>query len=304
MKLPNFIVAGFPKCGSTSLYYYLYEHPEIYLPKQKELHYFTYPIIKQQDAGKNDKAVKRFHYGSLNAYSKLYKDIQNEKAIGDVSPSYANYPSVIPKIKETLGADTKIIITVRDPIKRAYSNYLHLVREGREELPFYEALQAESKRKKEGYSDFWYYTFNSLYAEKIKELKSNFDNVLVITFEEFIKNREAGIQEIYRFLGVSTDFIPDNLDTQFNPGGVYEENTITKFIFGQNPLKTFIKNTIPLTSTLKQIKIKTINKYKKPTPGIDPRSEVYLIDAFKEDVKKLKPLGVKTEYWNEKLTEE
>ncbi|QNJ97480.1 sulfotransferase family protein [Constantimarinum furrinae] len=303
MKLPNFIVAGFPKCGSTSLYYYLYEHPEIFLPKQKELHYFTYDIIKKQDAGKNDKAVKRFHYGSLKEYKKLYKEAKNEKAVGDVSPSYANYPSVIPKIKDTLGNDTKVIITLRDPIKRAYSNYLHLVREGRESLPFYEALLAEETRREQQYSDFWYYTFNSLYAEKIKQIKANFDNVLIITFEEFVRDQEKGIREIYNFLEVSESFIPENLDTQFNPGGVYEANTITKFIFGQNKLKTLIKKTVPLTSTLKQIKIKTINKYKKPTPGIDQRSEAFLVEIFKEDVKRLKEFGVKTQYWNEKLTE-
>ncbi|MFT4643982.1 MAG: hypothetical protein ACI8RP_001011 [Urechidicola sp.] len=298
-KLPNFIVAGFPKCGSTSLYYYLYEHPEIFLPKQKELHYFTYDIIVNLDAGKNDKEIKEFHVGSLSEYKNCYKDVTTEIAIGDVSPSYANYPEIIPKISKTLGAETKVIIILRDPIKRAYSNYLHLVRENREDLSFYEALKQEEQRKKEGYSDFWYYTYNSLYYEKIKKIKETFNKVLIITFEEFIQDTEKGIVDVYSFLGVRKDFIPKNLNTQFNPGGVYKKNAITNFIFKQSKLKSIIKKTIPISTPIKKLKIKLIKNYKEPTPKIDELSEKYLLNKFHEDVNKLKEeFGVKTAYWN------
>ena len=300
MKLPNFLVAGFPKCGSTSLYYYLYEHPEIYLPKQKELHFFTYDIISKQDKGKADKEIKKFHIGSLPKYKLLFEDVEDEKIIGDVSPSYANYAEAIPKIKEVLGADTKIIIIVRDPIKRAYSNYLHLVREDRETLPFYEALQAEAERREQQYSDFWYYAFNSMYYEKIKRMKAHFSNVQIITFEEFIKNPQHGMQAVYSFLGADPSFKTDTVDTQFNPGGTYKKNTLTNFIFKQSKAKNILKKTLPITTSLKKLKIKLINKYKEQTPPIDPKAEAYLIALFKDDVAKLKrDFNVKTEYWND-----
>ena len=183
MSFPNFIIAGFPKCGTTSLHHYLSEHPQIYMPKQKELHFFTHKILSKQLGGKGDKITKQMHVNSLDNYKNFFPDSNKYKAIGEASPSYINYPEVYNKIKTQLSSP-KIIVLVRDPINRAYSNYLHLKREGRELLSFQDALENEQTRKKLKYSDFWYYKFNSLYYEKIKHLKSVFDNVLVLTQEE------------------------------------------------------------------------------------------------------------------------
>lgn len=301
MRLPNFLVAGFPKCGSTSLHYYFDEHPDIFMPTQKELHFFTYDILKLQNKGKGDKEVKKFHIGEFSEYQKCYDTVRTEKAIGDASPSYANYASAIPKIKATLGDDVKIIIVLRDPVKRAYSNYLHLVREDREQLSFYEALLAEENRKKANYSDFWYYAFNSTYAEKVTLLKKEFKEVLIITFEEFIANAAEGIKPVYEFLNVNSDFVPASIDTHFNPGGAYKKNVLTKFIFKQSKFKSVIKKLIPLTPNLKKAKLKTIQRYKEATPEIDPKAEEYLVQLLKNDVAKLKTLGVKTELWNDKF---
>ena len=298
MKLPNFILAGFPKCGSTSLYYYLYEHPEIFLPhQQKELHYFTYDILTKLNSGKGDKEIQEFHIDSFEAYKKCFSGVTDEKAIGDVSPSYANYDVCIPKIKETLGKNTKVIFILRDPIQRAYSNYLHLVRENREKLTFYEALMQEEKRMKEKYSDFWYYIFNSTYLPKINRMKEYFDDILIITFEEFIKNPQKGIKEIYSFLGVNDTFKPGNLDTKFNAGGVYDDNAITRFIFSQHKLKNIIKKTVPITVQMKKAKLWLIEKYKTETPPMQKEVQLLLAERFRNDLVELKALGVKTELW-------
>jgi len=271
------------------------------MPTQKELHFFTYDTLKLQNAGKGDKEVKKFHIGNFSEYQQCYRDVSSEKAIGDASPSYANYASAIPKIKASLGDDVKIIIVLRDPIKRAYSNYLHLIREEREQLPFYEALLEEENRKKANYSDFWYYCFNSMYADKVALIQDEFKDVLVITFEEFIADAADGIKSVYKFLDVDPGFVPSSIDTHFNPGGAYKKNFVTKFIFKQSKFKTIIKKIIPLTPSLKKAKLKTIQRYKEATPEIDPRAENYLVQLLKNDVAKLNSFGVKTELWNDKF---
>ena len=298
MKLPNFLVAGFPKCGSTSLHYYFSEHPEIFMPAQKELHFFTYDVLQQQNKGKDDKEVKKFHIGTLKEYKACYARASKEIAVGDASPSYANYESAIPKIKEVLGEDVKIIIVLRDPIKRAYSNYLHLVREGRETLSFYDALMKEEERRANNYSDFWYYTFNSLYADKIERMTKEFNNVRLITFEDFIRNPQDNIRDIYDYLGVNPDFSPDNIKTHFNPGGVYKKNPITSFIFKQSKFKSAVKRIVPLNTSVKRAKIQLIKRFQEETPQIDEKSEKYLVEVFKEDVMRLSEFGVKTDLWN------
>src|SRR5690554_2260780 len=165
-KLPNFIIAGFPKCGSTALHYYLEDHPQIYMPKQKELHFFTNAIISKLNQGTGDKEVKKTQITNLNDYLKCFENVKTELAVGDASPSYANYPEVLDEINKQLN-NPKIVLLLRDPIQRAYSNYLHLKREHRETLDFYNALKEEKNRRGLNYSDFWYYKFNSTYYDKI-----------------------------------------------------------------------------------------------------------------------------------------
>lgn len=298
-KLPNFIIAGFPKCGTTSLYQYFNSHDDIYMPDQKELHYFTYPILSKSINGVGDKEVNKYHINTLEEYMFCFSKVSHEKAIGDASPSYANYPEeAIPKIKELLG-DPKIIIVLRDPIKRAYSNYLHLKRTGRETLSFYEALLKEEERIKLGYSDFWHYSFNSIYFDKIKKYIDNFSDVKIVVFEEYVKDIVKNTQDLYQFLGVDSNVEPKNLNVTFNPGGVYSENIITKFIFSHNIFRSFIKKHMKVTPFMKKLKVRVLQTFKKPTPKIDEEAERFLINKFKKDVQKLnKELNVNIEFWN------
>lgn len=298
-KQPNFIVAGFPKCGSTALHYYLDEHPEIFMSKQKELHFFTNQILAKQNNGAGDKEVKSTQIKSLEAYKNCFKNVKNEIAIGDTSPSYINYPEVFPKIKAQLN-NPKVIILLRDPIKRAHSNYLHLIREHRETLDFYNALLQEKRRKELNYSDFWYYTFNSLYFDKIVEAKKIFDHVLILTQEELNKNTPETVKKVFSFLGVSESFIPQNLDRRYNPGGSYKTNFITRFIFKRNKFSTILRKNFFIPTWAKHIKHKILKKYQIESPVIDYKSEEILVEAFREDVKKLKEIGVDVSSWNEK----
>ncbi|MFD2917026.1 sulfotransferase family protein [Psychroserpens luteus] len=299
MSLPNFIVSGFPKCGSTALHYYLNEHPEIFMPKQKELHFFTSHILGLQNQGKGDKEIKKTQIKTQEDYNKCYNNVKDEIAIGDASPSYINYPSEFKNIKTKLN-NPKVIILLRDPIKRAHSNYLHLVRAHRETLSFYDALIKEEKRKELSYSDFWYYTFNSLYFDKIKEAKNVFDEVLIITQEELSKNTEITIKKVFQFLEVDSDFKPSNLDKRYNPGGTYKSNFITKIIFKDNSFKTAIKKSFPIPVWLKHLKQRIIKKFKVETPEIDIKTETYLSEVFKDDVNKIKTLNVDVSKWNSK----
>lgn len=299
MSLPNFIVAGFPKCGSTALHYYLNEHPEIYMPKQKELHFFTSHILALQNQGPGDKEIKKTQIKTLKDYKKCYSNLNGETAIGDASPSYINYTSVLEKISKDLN-NPKVIVLLRDPIKRAYSNYLHLVRAHREKLEFFEALKEEPNRKELNYSDFWYYSFNSLYSEKLKKVKNVFSDVLVITQEELSVDTATTIKKVFRFLEVDEDYIPSNLDKRYNPGGTYKSNTVTKLIFKENSVKTAIKKVFPVPVWMKHIKQNVIEKYKTDTPEIDEKVENYLLNVFKEDVQNVKKLGIDVSLWNPK----
>lgn len=298
MKKPNFIIAGFPKCGTTSLHHYLSEHPQIFMPSQKELHFFTYEILSKLKNGPKDGAVKKTQIQDSKKYLDFYRNVKNEIAVGDASPSYINYPNQFLKIKEYL-EDPKFIIVLRDPINRAYSNYLHLKREQRETLTFKEAVNRENKRIKDKYSDFWYYKFNSTYYDKILKAKETFKEVLIITSEELNENHEATMKKVYKFLDVDCDFITKRKSNRFNKGGYYKKNLFTKIIFQPSKFKNLIKKFIKPTPSLKILLARVASLFRVKTEEIDEETVLYLTKHFKEEVKKLKSLNINTSNWRD-----
>ena len=296
MKKPNFIIAGFPKCGTTSLHHYLSEHPQIFMPSQKELHFFTYEILSKLKNGPKDGAVKKTQIQDSKKYLDFYRNVKNEIAVGDASPSYINYPNQFLKIKEYL-EDPKFIIVLRDPINRAYSNYLHLKREQRETLTFKEAVNRENKRIKDKYSDFWYYKFNSTYYDKILKAKETFKEVLIITSEELNENHVATMKKVYKFLDVDCNFITKRKSNRFNKGGYYKKNLFTKIIFQPSKFKNLIKKFIKPTPSLKILLARVASVFRAKTEEIDEETVLYLTKHFREDVKKLKSLNINTSNW-------
>lgn len=296
MKKPNFIIAGFPKCGTTSLHHYLDEHPEIFMPKQKELHFFTAKILSKLKNGPKDAVVKKTQTHSSESYLGFYKNVRNEIAIGDASPSYINYPSQFQKIKEYLD-DPKFIIILRDPINRAYSNYLHLKREHRETLTFKEAVNNENERKKNKYSDFWYYKFNSTYSEKIIKAKEIFSDVLILTSEELSNNLDSTMKKVYQFLDVDYSFKAKGNSNRFNKGGNYKKNFFTKIIFQPSTAKNLIKKVIKPTPFLKILLARIASFFSVNDEQIDQETLLYLKKHFKKDVEKLRGLNIDISNW-------
>ena len=270
------------------------------MPNKKELHYFTQPNISKLNKGPGDIEAKKGQVKNLDSYFELFKSATKEKTIGETSPSYINYPSSFKKINKYL-ENPKIIILLRDPIKRAYSNYLHLFREQRETESFSKSLTLEDSRKSQSYSDFWLYTFNSFYYDKIIEAKKTFSEVLILTQEELNSDTAKTLTKVYKFLGVNSEFIPSNLDNRYNKGGLYKKNLITNFIFKQGTIKTALKKFIGISPWMKTIKNNIISNYHYQASPIDIDTENKLIKLFKKEVINLTNIGVETSMWNKKF---
>jgi hypothetical protein len=221
--LPNFLIAGVAKSGTSSLHLYLREHPDVFLPQQKELHYFTRDVLRALTDGPGDgRAVEAIPH-DLAEYSEHFRDVAGESAVGETSPSYFSLPFCIDEIKATLVPELKVIVLLRNPFQRAYSNYLHLKRDGKETLPFYDALKAEAERRESGWSPFWWYKANSLYSDKLSAFVEAFgqDAVKVVLLDELSRHRLATLKTIFEFLGVDPHFVPANVGNVFNRGGTY-----------------------------------------------------------------------------------
>ena len=132
MTLPNFLIIGAAKSGTTALYRYLYDHPEIYMSERKELHYFSYPETSKLTKGPH--TYKRLSVSTLAEYMTFFDGARDEIAIGEASPSYLYLPGTAERIYQLL-PNVKIIAILRNPVERAFSAYMHARRDKWEPIP-------------------------------------------------------------------------------------------------------------------------------------------------------------------------
>src|SRR5918997_438225 len=133
MTMPNFLIIGAMKSGTTALYYYLEQHPEIYMSPVKEPNFFS----SQEQENAADAVT---HIGT---YQHLFRGVSGQKAIGEAPHSYLYEPGAAAEIRR-YSPDAKLIAILRNPIDRAHSHFLHMVRSGTEPLDdFARALQED-----------------------------------------------------------------------------------------------------------------------------------------------------------------
>lgn len=245
--LPNFLIAGSAKSGTTSLYYYLNQHPEISLPNLKEPKFFSSSNIDFPHNGPGDFSIDQAAIRSKEEYLNLFNDIKN-KRVGEASPDYLfYYDKAIPEIKNLLG-DIPIIIILRNPVHRAFSAYSYLKRDSREDLSFTEGLAQEENRLNKNFDFMWGYISVSKYHNQVNAYLDNFSNVKIIIFEEFINDINKGLKELYSFLNVDNSF-KANIETKHNQSGI-PSNILFKFLLSRRfqfsvLLRELVKKYIP-----------------------------------------------------------
>ena len=209
--LPNFLIAGAAKSGTTSLYYYLKGHPEIFFPTPKEPCFFSAQAMSFPLKYINTP----YHYTrSFDEYKSLYSNVHSQKAIGDASiDTMYYYQTTIPLIKKTLG-NPKIIIMLRNPVNHVFSMYNHMFVNNLENLTFEDALTAEVDRIKDDWEPRYHYKAKAMYFEQVNAFVNSFDNIRVYLYEEFIKEPGRVVDNIINFLGVSDNYQPPNLNIE------------------------------------------------------------------------------------------
>lgn len=280
--LPNFLIVGAPKCGTTSLHNYLDQHPDIFMSKVKEPKYFSSQILSFPFKGKNDNLVESQLCKTLKEYEAVFSTYKNEKLIGESSADNLYYSEkVIPLIKSLLGSETKIIILLRNPVERAFSAYMHLKRDLREDKnTFNEALQVENKRIAKNYEFIWHYKRAGMYAKDVKHYLENFDSVKVILSENLKENPAIILKETCEFLEINDEFEFSTLE-KFNSSGEIKNQVFQRIVSSNTPFKREIGKLIP-----KKIKegIKSKNLKKNAIPSADKKM---LSLHFKEDIQQL-----------------
>lgn len=290
-KLPNFLIVGVAKSGTTSLYQYLKQHPEVYMCPVKEPKFITAQFLEFPLQGKGDERIERNIIKNFSDYKNLFKKVGNEKAVGEASvDNLYYYDKAIKYIKEYLG-DIKIIIILRNPIERAFSQYL-MFRNHREYLSFESALGEEEERKRKNWEFFWYYKDVGFYYKSVKAYTENFSRVKIYLYDD-LKNNPLGLMnDVYKFLKVDTSFTPD-IGVKYNISGVPKHRMLYDLVYKSNQFKdNMVKPVLNLFLTegkRKQLKEKLKAKLiRKSKMKLETRE--YLKDTYRNDILSLQEL--------------
>ena len=285
---PNFLLVGAAKSGTTSLFNYLTQHSDIYIPEVKECRFFSQ--LPKNYKGLGAEFFPNSGITDEMVYFKLFCE-HEDKVCGDMSNDYLYYyEKSIKNIKKYLGNEIKIVIVLRNPIDRAYSNYMHHIRDGWENISFEQALDDENRRIEENWGWSYHYVKTGMYYYQVKAYLDNFRQTKIYFFEE-LKFKDSLLKDLYAFLEVRfTKELKDN--KEYNVSGYPRNKLIHNLLNKDNAIKKIIKpvvNSILPKGSIQKVVSNIQNKnLKKVSMKNDTRER--LKNVFEDDIKKLSNL--------------
>ena len=296
MRAANLFCLGCPKSGTTSLFKILCQHSQIHTPKFKEPFFF------------NNSNYQNGIDWYANTY---YDDIKNEKWVLDFTPSYLYSDEALFRINEySKGKDLKFIVMLRNPVERAYSHYLHTLRDGLEDLDFNDAIQAESQRllnyENNLLSQLKYsYMYQSLYHKHLSKYFESFgrNNFFVINYDSQLLDKsefKLMINDLQNFLEIKIE----NLNIEIKENFASESRfKILQTLVNSNGLHKRLARLLFKSKLNRQIlinKIRKLNEKKMVKKDIEAEFKKNLYDKyFHADVLKLESLLEKKLNWND-----
>ena len=296
MRAANLFCIGCPKSGTTTLFKILCQHSQIHTPKFKEPFFFN----------------NSNYQNSIDWYAKTYyDDIKNEKWVLDFTPSYLYSDEALFRINEySKGKDLKFIVMLRNPVERAYSHYLHTVRDGLEDLDFNDAIQAESERllnyENNLLSQLKYsYIYQSLYHKHLSKYFESFgrNNFFVINYDSQLLDKsefKLMISDLQNFLEIKIE----NLNIEIKENSASESRfKILQTLVNSNGLHKRLARLLFKSKINRQIlinKFRKLNEKKMVKKDLEAEIKKNLYEKyFHADVLKLESLLEKKLNWND-----
>jgi hypothetical protein len=301
-RLPNFFIVGAPKAGTTSLYYYLGQHPEIYISPIKEPHYFAAEMRAENFEPKLRRRIARetrglakflsgpmreMRFGGLVAdrenYLRLFANAGAERVLGEASACYLWSPTAAERIASEIPA-ARIIVLLRDPAERAFSQYLHGVANGEIRWSFREHIQRNLRHRSGQLAIHYPFLEFGLYYEQLRRYREHFGKNVWIGFHDDFLSRPLSVYlDICRFLGVEE--FPANTELRYLEAQV-PRTAAVGWLKRSGVWKSVAKMT---PSGVRPFLRRALMRPAAPH-GMDPVDRGYLVDFYREDIRKLESL--------------
>lgn len=288
-RWPNFLVIGTGRAGTTSLYHYLAQHPQIFMSPVKEPKFFALEGHPLDFRGPGDDRIRAETTTTAAGYHRLFDGVRGEVAIGEASTLYLSHPTAPTAIARCLPA-VKLIVVLRDPAERAHSAFQHLTRDGYEpETSFDDALRDEPRRIAEGWYYFWYYRDRGFYHRDLSRYFQLFGRrqIRVLLYEDLHQDPLGALEGCFRHLGVDPGFRPD-VAARHNPSGRARSPRLQRFLARRHPLKEAAKALVP--ERLGHRLISWLQPSNLIRPPLQPATRARLVEGYREDTLRLASL--------------
>jgi sulfotransferase family protein len=277
--LPSFLGIGAAKSGTTTLHDLLDKHPDIFVPRQKELGFFC-----------NDSNFNR----GVDHYASCFSKAEG-RLCGEITPQYMYSRDAVSRVRGILGSHVKLIVMLRNPADRAFSNYQHVRFRGYEELSFKEAIEREPERLVLGRQERMQYSYidRGYYAQQLINWYDAFgkENIFVIIFEtDFRRNLQITLDNLQSFLGVSRHDLP--LETHSNRSGVARWPGVNRLVYKTSQKFRPVYRTLLPSRTMRQKLVSAATSIgRQPAENLDPDLRSRIVKKyFKDDILKLEDL--------------
>jgi hypothetical protein len=287
MVMPNFLIIGAMKSGTTALYQYLNQHPQIYMSPVKEPNFFAFEGEKLDFRAPLDRErINRVSITDLRTYQSLFDGVSEEKAFGEASHWYL-YSSKAPKRIHHHVPDAKLIAILRNPTERAFSDFMHFVRDGHEPFTdFVRALEEEETRIRANWA-MGHYVARGFYHAQLKRYYDIFDadQIKIYLYEDLKANSAGVLEDVLRFLEVDKTFALD-LTIRPNVSGV-PRSKVLHSLLEQKRAKAALKPLLPDWALRSLVGLKNRNLVK---PRLRPEVRRQLVEVYREDILALQDL--------------
>lgn len=283
MLNPGFVVIGAAKAGTTALYWYLAEHPQIFMSPVKETNFFAYEVDAAGNPLYGDPDHHRFPIRRERDYQALFADAGSGTVTGEASPIYLECPFSARRISESVPG-ARIICGLRNPVDRAYSDYLMYLRSrGHEFDPSRDLVAGASWAQPDSH-----WVTIGRYHEMLSRYFDHFphEQIHIYLFDDLKRSPTAVVQDMYEFLGVDRDFVPD-FDTPHNVGGL-PRSRIFEAVLTSDRLRQAVEPLVPARAANWVRRLRTANMESAPPLPDELRRE--LTEHYRDEIKRTSEL--------------
>lgn len=294
MALPTFVVIGAAKSGTTALYNYLRQHPDVYMTPREEPSFFAFADESPRFNGPDgtEASVNHTAVTSQSDYEALFAGAKPGQARGDISPGYLYWPGTAERLARMV-PDVRIVAVLRHPVDRAYSAFMHARRESKEPLSdFCAALRAEPARIAADFGFLWRYADLGRYANQLAVYFELFprEQVFVALYDDLAADPHGLCARVQDFIGVDPSFVPD-VSLRHNPSGIPRSRLAYRWLGSDSVIAQIARRAAPLVGNerLKELQARLRHRLLR-REGLDPALRYELVGEWREEIQRLAAL--------------